>query len=282
IASHGKTDIKLLAGRELFISKEIRSLAGTGKQTLIPYEICIILTDEQLNPLSGELWLYCTVSGQWSWIEKDEIWTGHWLFSRVPPGYAPYRPYGEADGYYDPMLPETQAMTEDEIKAYHYHKMTVAVPVQTLRPRANGDIIELTPRDSLANWQAVLHQDSTWFPNDQYIWGHVEGNYVTRGWYPVEHLQDLYHLTKPDYTPAKVDRLTCIARVARTYYPYGSVALSLKTHGQIYYGDSIGLGVGFDWYYANFPKNPYTGKDWTGDELKSLQAGVWLSIPGSF
>ncbi|GAH64411.1 unnamed protein product, partial [marine sediment metagenome] len=35
----------------------------------------------------------------------DEIGAGNWLFSQVPPGYAPYRVYGEAEGYFDPELP---------------------------------------------------------------------------------------------------------------------------------------------------------------------------------
>lgn len=119
--SHGKTDTKLLTGRQLFISKEIRSLNVMQKQLLLPLELCIMLVDEPKNPLSGELWLYCTVSGEWVELPKQEIWPGNWLFSQVPRDCAPYRVYGEATGYYDPELAGHQAMTEDEIRAYHYH-----------------------------------------------------------------------------------------------------------------------------------------------------------------
>lgn len=121
--SHGKTDLKLLTGRQLFIAQEVRSLTATQKQIVFPYELCIILVDASSNPLDGELWLYSTVAGEWFDLPKSQICEGNWLFSNVPPGYAPYRVYGEAEDYFDPELPETQAMSEDDIKPYHYHKL---------------------------------------------------------------------------------------------------------------------------------------------------------------
>ena len=121
IASHGKTDIKLLQGRQLFISKEMHSLETTQKQTKLPYELCIMLVDENLSPLEGELWLRYLKYPAWLETEKEELATGSWLFSETPRGQAAYRPYGEAVGYFDPLTPETQELSEDEIRAYHYH-----------------------------------------------------------------------------------------------------------------------------------------------------------------
>ena len=129
--SHGKTETKVMLGRQLFIAKEIRSLNVTQKQLSVPLEICIMLTDQDLNPLEGELWLYCTVTGEWFHLPKDELYTGNWLFTKVPPGYPPYRVYGEALGHFDPEIPETQAMTLDELRAYRYHKLISAVPEYT-------------------------------------------------------------------------------------------------------------------------------------------------------
>lgn len=119
--SHGKTDTKLLMGRQLFISKEMHSLETTGQQLLLPYELCIMLVDENLLPLEGELWLRYLKDTQWLEIGKEELATGNWLFSQVPKGQEAYRPYGEAENYVDLQLPEHQFMTEQQIRAHHYH-----------------------------------------------------------------------------------------------------------------------------------------------------------------
>jgi len=122
--AHGKTDIKLLSGRQLFISKEIHSLKTTGQQVVLPHEICIQLTDWGYNLLQGSVSLLYFANGQWSACKKEEITLGNWLFSEVPVGKQAYRVYGEAPGYQDPMLPETQNMSESQIRAYHYHRLT--------------------------------------------------------------------------------------------------------------------------------------------------------------
>jgi len=119
--SHGKTDTKLLTGRQLFISKEIRSLNVTQKRLVLPYELCIMLVDENQAPLEGELWLRYLKDGEWKDIGKEELAEGSWLFSQTPREQEAYRPYGKAPNYYDPELPEHQNMTEAEILAYHYH-----------------------------------------------------------------------------------------------------------------------------------------------------------------
>jgi len=121
--SHGKTDIKLLQGRQLFIAKEMHSLETTGKQLLLPHELCIMLVDNALYPLEGELWLRYLANGVWLDCGKEELATGSWLFSQVPPGQEAYRVYGEAEGYTDLQLPEHQFMTEDYLRAYHYHRL---------------------------------------------------------------------------------------------------------------------------------------------------------------
>jgi len=119
--SHGKTDTKLLMGRQLFISKEIHSLETTQKQLVLPYELCIMLVDELLLPIEGELFLRYLKDAVWKETGKEELYPGSWLFSQTPRAQEAYRPYGEAEDYYDPELPEHQFMTEAEILAYHYH-----------------------------------------------------------------------------------------------------------------------------------------------------------------
>jgi len=121
--SHGTTDTKLLIGRQLFISKEMHSLKTTGKQLLLPYEVCIVLTDPDLNPLEGQLKLYFKTDGDWQETARDEIGLANWLFSLVPAGKASYHPIGEAIGYYDPEDPEITYLDEVSLKQYHYHKL---------------------------------------------------------------------------------------------------------------------------------------------------------------
>lgn len=121
--SHGKTDTKLLTGRQLFIAREMKALHITGKPLVLPHEICIILCDNGLNPLEGELWLRYLEAGEWHDTQKEELYTGHWLFSQVPKGKEAYRVEGEVTGYFDPKKPESQYMTEDELNQYHYHIM---------------------------------------------------------------------------------------------------------------------------------------------------------------
>jgi len=121
IKSHGKTDTKLLEGRQLFISKEMHSLETTQSQLVLPYELCILLVDEFLNPLDGELWLRYLKSGVWKDIGKEQLTIGNWLFSQTPRAQEAYRPYGEAENYEDIELPELQFMTEAQILPYHYH-----------------------------------------------------------------------------------------------------------------------------------------------------------------
>ncbi|MBA7538936.1 hypothetical protein ES705_31214 [subsurface metagenome] len=126
--SHGKTDTKLLMGRQLFISREMAGLKTTGKQLDVPHEVCIMLTDQAHNPIAGELWLKYLQNHVWYAVKKDEIATGCWLFSQVPKHKESYRLYGEALGYFDPISPEHQYMTETQLKACHYHVLIPDTP----------------------------------------------------------------------------------------------------------------------------------------------------------
>ncbi|KKN21790.1 hypothetical protein LCGC14_0921700 [marine sediment metagenome] len=120
---HSQTKTKLLSGRQLFISKEMHSLKTTGKQLILPYEVCIVLTDPDLNPLEGQLDLYYLTNGDWQSLAREEIGLGNWLFSLVPAGKASYHPIGEAIGYYDPEDPIETYLDEVSLKQYHYHKL---------------------------------------------------------------------------------------------------------------------------------------------------------------
>ncbi|MBA7486475.1 hypothetical protein ES707_22034 [subsurface metagenome] len=116
---HSRTEEKLLMGRELFISREIHSLKTTGKQLILPLEVCIVLTDKNLVPLEGQLRLLYKTNGDWEQTPGELLHASDWLFSLVPPDKSSYNPIGEAVGYYDPGV----FLTLSELKSYHYHKL---------------------------------------------------------------------------------------------------------------------------------------------------------------
>jgi hypothetical protein len=121
--SHGKTETKLLMGRQLFIAKDIHELNVNQKQIKPPLEACILLINPQGDPIDGEIWLWYLKNGEWLDCEKERLAPANWLFPDIPPGQEAYQVYGEAAGYFDPRLPEFLAMTEEELKAHHYHQL---------------------------------------------------------------------------------------------------------------------------------------------------------------
>ncbi|MBA7610688.1 hypothetical protein ES703_17900 [subsurface metagenome] len=279
IKSHGKSDLKLLSGRQLFISKEMHNLETAGKPLYLPHELCIMLVDENLSPLAGKLELRYLDLGEWWNIYGDEIWTGNWLYSLVPRAMDAYRPYGEAEGYFDPMLPEHQAMTEDEIRAYHYHKLLLPVNYEYIYPNGDGSITELLTTGE-PHWQMVLVEDTIFIPPDGGGgFGRFEGNYVWNKWWPQEDAADLYTFTNPLYAVQHIYKLTAYLKIARNLYPYGDWKVILKTHGVVYYTDWIGEWHLDEFSPVEFAVNPYTNKEWTRDEVNSLQLGVFFHVP---
>jgi len=118
---HSRTETKLLSGRQLFVSKEMHSLKTTGKQLVLPYEVCIMLVDEAHYPLEGKLWLRYPKDDRWYVVDKEELVTGNWLFSAIPRDKEAYRVYGEVEGYQDPNAPDGKEITEAQLLTYHYH-----------------------------------------------------------------------------------------------------------------------------------------------------------------
>jgi len=82
--SHGTTDTKLLTGRELFISKEMRTLFTTQKQLRVPLEFCFILTDELDNILDLEARLEILHYPRWRTCPGIYLSAGNTYFQTVP------------------------------------------------------------------------------------------------------------------------------------------------------------------------------------------------------
>ena len=280
--SHGKTDIKLLQGRQLFVSKEMHSLETAQKQLLLPYELCIMLVDEMLRPIEGELWLRYLKDAVWKDIGKEELAYGSWLFSETPRGQAAYRPYGEAAGYFDPELPEYQNMTEAEILPYRYHKLVLPVSTEILEPVGDGDLIELLASDTIHSLMVKREDAGFTPPNGGGLWGRFTGDYLYKTWWPTYERADLFTFTYPQFAVQHIYKLSIHFVAGRDMYPYGTARTILKTHGQTYYGNLEHPPCWKQYYTQDYPLNPYTNMDWTRSEVATLQAGIALEKCGSW
>lgn len=280
--SHGKTNTKLLQGRQLFISKEMLSLANTGAQLLLPLEICIMLVDEDLKPLEGELWLLYWNGQEWVEIDREELYTGSWLFTETPRGQQAYRPYGMAEGYFDPMLPELQAMIDTDLPDYHYHILLLPVAEETLYPSGDTALKDLLPADE-PHWPLVLYEDAVFIPpNGGGNWGWWLQGCVWKHWYPWGEQADLYTFTDPLYAAQHIAKLVIWYLVGRDNYPFGQARSILKTHGITYYGDYNKPQSQSVWYQQEYIFNPFTNLEWTREEVQELYAGISLDKLGSF
>lgn len=280
--SHGKTDTKLLMGRQLFIAKEIRSLNVTQTPQRLPLEFCIMLVDEALNPLAGELWLFYLEDGQWHDCTKEELASGNWLFSKVPVGKEAYRVYGESAGYVDPILPEAQDMTAEELRLYHYHVLLFAVDYEDIDPSGDTDLIELLPYGE-THFTKLLHLDTIFHdPGEGPGFGWYEGERIWKSWYPWGYKSDLFHFASPVYAAQYIHKVVFHSYIGSCLYPWGLHKLILKTHGVIYESEPYHCTVRFRWKLWEFPLNPHTNESWTRDEILALQAGMSMDKVGSF
>jgi len=173
-------------------------------------------------------------------------------------------------------LPSTSAL----FKKHHLKE-----PVATLAPTGDGDLIQLEATGE-PQWQMVLNKDSTWYPPDAvYIYGHWEGNYVYKPWYPSVWKWDLYTFQNlPERTPP-IAKLTINAFIGGNAYAAGLFVLALKTHGELYNSDIEECAASGEWESHSRENNPYTGLPWTHQEINTVQAGLAMvagTSPGGF
>jgi len=121
IRGHGLTDVKLLQGRALFISKDIHSLITTADYLPIPGEICVVLADQFHNPIPGYLRLYYYTEGERKRLYPVEISPSNFLFTDVPPNMSAYYFWGSSVGYYDYGSWQPTFLTWHQVQRYHYH-----------------------------------------------------------------------------------------------------------------------------------------------------------------
>jgi hypothetical protein len=269
VRGHSKSDTKFLQGRPLFISKDTHALDETQTQIPTPLQICIVLTDPDLNPIEGDLRLYYLEDGEWKETTHRLLSPSYWLFPTVPRNKQLYHPIGADFDYYDPQDPDTTYLTQKELMLYHYHPLTLRpiIETQILRPNRAGDLCQISneagepcPNHWMNVDEEVPDEDETWVGN------------ITTG----QPQRDLYRLETPTPSLYAISRVIIVIRFKRLgSYPYGEpIYTILKTHNQTF-EHSPGYG---SWEYLDdlwgLEENPATNEPWTEQELTDLQVGI--------
>ena len=138
--------------------------------------------------------------------------------------------------------------------------------IETLRPNANGDIIEWSPSPGapVENWEnvdeAVADDDTT----DCYKAGEPTS------------AKDLYHITNTALTTEIINKITLYIRWKRYSATYFKAYYGIKTEATEYWGDIVETEVTFGNNSKEYALNPNTSNPWTLAQLNALQIGVYV------
>lgn len=134
---------------------------------------------------------------------------------------------------------------------------------ETLRPNGVGTTTQLTPTDSVSNWQNV--DEVT--PNED-----TDRNF--RG--PSSYAQDTYATQNPTGS-GTINSVTIYVRCKRNpYASTGYAKTAIRTDGTDYLGSEVSLTTSYANYSTVYNTNPKTGLAWTWDEITALEIGVAL------
>ncbi len=138
-----------------------------------------------------------------------------------------------------------------------------------LRPDGAGTITELIPSGEPANWQCV----------DDAGGGDGDSSYVYSSGAAK---RDTYRMQDHPSKTGTIRNVTVNVRVRRVGLGIGSAMTVLRTHGSEYNGNLGILTASYSVRSTTYEKNPFTGEDWTWEEIDNLEAGVRLgSLGGS-
>ncbi len=266
-----KSGTKVLTGRQLFISKDIHSLNELQKHIPSYLQICIALTDQELNLIEGDIRLYGLFDSEWREEDRRQLGPSHWLFPTVPRDLPLYHPVGADYDYYDPEDPQTTYLTLKELMLYHYHKLSPrpTITSEILRPNAAGyqclisnQIGEPCPD----HWKNVDEEVHDGIATSIY---HLYSMWTT----------DLYNIADPTtgvYDPKKVTIRAVVRR--ESGYAYARCArMAIRTHDQTFIDPtSPYLFEAWQPITWELEKNPATNDYWTLDEIADLQIGIDL------
>ena len=149
------------------------------------------------------------------------------------------------------------------------HKVTqIIINVSDiLRPDGAGSVTQLTPYGEMVNWQCV--DDTSGGDGDSsYVYSSGAGG------------RDTYQVQNHPSKTGIISNITVNIRVKRTGFGIGFARTVLRTHGVEYTGNLEVLGSSYSVRSSTYLKNPFTGGDWTWDEIDDLEIGVRLSSLG--
>jgi len=89
--SHGKTDYKLLSGRQLFIAKDIHSLATTAHQIEPIAELCVFVCDPALDAVVPDFIKIIMRNMIHGSAYPEDLAEGHYLWPNIPRTYETYQ-----------------------------------------------------------------------------------------------------------------------------------------------------------------------------------------------
>lgn len=147
------------------------------------------------------------------------------------------------------------------------------MPVETLRPNANGDLVQLYvyPSDGI-HWNKV----SDVVPDDDASYVHRYGGTTGTSY-------DSYQLTDPVAGIAVITNVRVVARVRRiamnpsgTYHT--TIGLGLRINGANYYSNYNTSSNSYVTIAKDFATNPNTGSAWTVADVNALQAFLGLGF----
>lgn len=140
----------------------------------------------------------------------------------------------------------------------------------TIRPNGVGTYSELTDRPLFgANWEKVNEVindgDSTY----------NTGLFLTD-------TKDSYHLQDHTSESGTINSVTVNGVMGKTSWSHAEAFFTLRTHSTDYQDAGREIPARpFSTYSNTWNTNPYTGKQWTWDEIDDLEAGVRFKIGNS-
>ncbi|MBA7605845.1 hypothetical protein ES703_12980 [subsurface metagenome] len=271
IGGRSKSVTKVLQGRTLFISEDIHALNETQRQIPTPLQICIVLTDQDLNPIVGEIQLFYREDGEWKETPRRLLSPSYWLFPTVPRNMEQYHPIGKDYDFYDPQDPESTYLTQKELMLYHYHPLSPrpSIATEILRPNGQGYWCRITAEHGEPCPNHWMNVDEEVHDGDETCLYET-----TRQW-----IADLFNIDNPTagvYDPKKVTIHAVVKRVGG--YAYVDVTQpALRTHDQTFIDTTHFYTTG-DWQPRiwEFDNNPATEQPWTLEEIADLQIGIYL------
>ncbi len=146
------------------------------------------------------------------------------------------------------------------------------MPVETLRPNANGDLAQLYVYPGGAHWDKV----SDVVPDDDVTYVHRYGGTTGTSY-------DSYHLADPVAGGVVITNVRVVARVRRiAMNPSGThsttIGLGLRVNGLNYYGNSSISSNSYVTIARSYATNPNTGLAWTVADINALQAFLGLGF----